>query len=488
MASETGSPRAPFRAYAVLTGVFFAVHAAYWAAGVRFDRSSLDGVMHFLDPELLRTRLLESLWYLHIQPPLFNLFTGLVLKVTPKSPWLFHLIFLALGLNLYLCAFTLSVRLGVRRGLAAVLATLLMASPGFILWEHFLLYEFPAASLLALAAVLLFRVAERGTWGSIAGFFLCLFIVCGIRSLFHWAYLVLVLGALLAMLPQYRRRLLIVGLVPVLLLGAFYAKNAALFGSFTASTFVDKNLWIMTAGNIGWEEKQQLVAAGKLSPLSLVNRWASLDAYPPEYREVPERFAGIPALAETHKRNGEVNYNHYGNIAICKVYGQDARYVLFHRPEAYLAAVAMSAYRFLGPTDSPPVSPQNKAAMPWALGFYNKVVYAQFPLDLRPHIPWLARAGFTPYLSLFLGLPAAFLFGVWSLVRWCRSTRTLRLDPQRLVLGFLLANIVVVAVLGCALDFHETARYRFLVSAFSVALMGMLLEAAWNRLAARTRS
>jgi hypothetical protein len=484
---EAASTVAARRWYAGLTGVFLAVHAAYWAAGVRFDRGSLNGVMHFLDAELLRTRLLESLWYLHIQPPLFNLFAGLVLKVTPEASWLFHAIFLALGLNLYLCTFALQTRLGVDRRIAAALATLFMAGPGFILWEHFLLYEFPAASLLALAALLLLRAAERGTLRAYTAFFACLFVVCGIRSLFHWGYLLLVLAALLALRPAHWRVVLPVALVPIILLGGFYAKNAALFGSFTASTFVDKNLWIMTAGNIGWEEKNRLVEEGKLSPLSLVNRWASLDAYPPEYREVPDRFAHIPALAQTHKRNGEVNYNHYGNIAICKVYGEDARYILRHRPEAYAAAVALSAYRFLGPTHSPPVSPQNKAAIPWAIGFYDRVVLAQLPFDLRPHVPWFERAGFTPYLTLLLGVPAAFAFGVWTLARWCRDNRTLCLDPPRIVIGFLLANIALVALLGCALDFHETARYRFLVSAYSVALAGMMAQAALGRMRAVSR-
>jgi len=65
--------------------VYIASQAFYWAAGWKFDHSLLYFTMHLLDPELLRTRLLESLWYMHMQPPLFNLFTGWGLKLFPQT-------------------------------------------------------------------------------------------------------------------------------------------------------------------------------------------------------------------------------------------------------------------------------------------------------------------------------------------------------------------------------------------------------------------
>ena len=50
-------------------------------AGVRFDAHALGIYYQFIDPPLLESRLLESLFYSHGQPPLFNLFLGLVLKI-----------------------------------------------------------------------------------------------------------------------------------------------------------------------------------------------------------------------------------------------------------------------------------------------------------------------------------------------------------------------------------------------------------------------
>lgn len=479
--------RAASTQWLALLGAFLLVHAGYWLAGVRFDTGSLHPFMQYLDPELLRTRLLESIWYLHIQPPLFNLFLGIGLKLDPGCAWFFQGSFLVCGFMLYSCTYLLQRRLGVRAPLAFVLSTLFMASPGFILWEHFLLYEFPCAALLALSAVLLWDFAERGRAGVVWGFFGALFLVAGMRSLFHLGYLILVGGSLVAGRPLWWRRVLPAALVALSLLGAFYAKNYVLFGQFTACTFVQKNFWIMTAGNIGWEDKVRAVEEGRLSPLVLINRWADLAAYPREYAEVPERFREVPVLSNPKKAEGGENYNHFGNIAISKVYGEDAWRVFCERPQAYLAALALSSYRYFAPTSSPPVSPENKAVMQSALWFYDRVLLLHLPDSWRERVPFLHRAGTAPYVTLHLGLPLVTLYGcwlLWPLARRAVSSRRLpALSTRELVLGFMLANILLVAVLGCALDFHETPRYRFLTNAFHITLTGMLAQALleWMR-------
>lgn len=485
------SHRAAGLRWLALLSTFLVVHAAYWAAGIRFDSASLHTFMQYLDPELLRTRLVESLWYLHIQPPIFNLYIGIGLKLDPACRWFFQATFLACGFTLYACTYLLQRRLGVRAPLAFVLATLFMASPGFILWEHFLLYEFPCAALLALSALLLWRLADEGKHRWAWALFFCIFLIAGMRSLFHLAYLPLVGAALLAARPRWWRALLPPVIATTLLLGGFYAKNYLLFGQFTACTFVQKNFWIMTAGNIGWDEKVRAVDAGHLSPLVLINRWADLAAYPPEYAQVPARFRDIPVLNNPKKSTGGENYNHYGNIAIAKVYGDDAWQVFGDKPQAYLAALALSTYRYFAPTSSPPVSPQNKDAIGPMLWFYDQVLALHLPDSLRLKIPFLYRAGTAPYLSLHLGLPLVTLYGCWLLRPLLRRTLLERRLPQpstqELLLGFLLANILLVAILGCALDFHETPRYRFLTNAFHLALAGLLLENLLNTAGNRIR-
>ena len=455
-----------------LSACFAAVHGFYLLAGVRFNDRTLIEVMHFLDPVLLKTRLLESVWYLHIQPPLFNLFTGLVLKVTPDSPWLFQAIFLACGLCLYLNVFVLQLKLGVGPRLAAALSTVFMASPSFILWEQYLLYTMPIAALLSAAALCLLYYLERHTVAPLAGFFLCIFLLCGIASMFHLGYYVLMAGGLLAFGKGHRRQILTVGALPFLVLFGFYFKNYLLFGEFNVCTFAEKNLWIMTAGNMPWDEKNKLVEEGKISKLSLVNRWASLDAYPFEYKAVPERFQQIPALAKTHKTNDTVNYNHYGYIANCSVYGDDAKYVLLHRPRHFIVSTVQSWYRYFKSSSALPVSPENQQYIRPMIAIYDYGVYGKCPFDLAPYSRLVQMTDTPPYFFLLFGLPLVLLYAVYRAWRPGRHHIT---PAQRALLLFVAFNIFMVAALGCSFDYLETARYRFTTDGLSVVLLGLLL-------------
>src|SRR5262245_9222902 len=69
--------------------------------GVRFDDAELGSAFQFLDPEQLRTNLVQSIFYEHIQPPLFNLYLGLGLRF-PDPHAFFAVIARVIGLALHL--------------------------------------------------------------------------------------------------------------------------------------------------------------------------------------------------------------------------------------------------------------------------------------------------------------------------------------------------------------------------------------------------
>lgn len=70
--------------YALLAIVFAVSRLGYYLLGVRFDARPVLHYYQFVDPELLKHRLVESLFYLHIQPPGWNLYIGAVLKFFPR--------------------------------------------------------------------------------------------------------------------------------------------------------------------------------------------------------------------------------------------------------------------------------------------------------------------------------------------------------------------------------------------------------------------
>src|SRR5215211_1207845 len=83
---------------AVVVGFSFLLsRLVYFQAGLRFDNTPPKYYYQFIDPQLLKTRLFESIWYLHGQPPLFNALTGVLYQFFSSQSKIYQLLFLALG-------------------------------------------------------------------------------------------------------------------------------------------------------------------------------------------------------------------------------------------------------------------------------------------------------------------------------------------------------------------------------------------------------
>src|SRR5437868_7576581 len=130
--------RSQDRRYLLALGLAFAVsRVVFRLVGVRFSTDQLRIAIQYLDPELLRHHLAQSVWYLHTQPPLYNLYLGTVLKLFPGHEGLaFHAVHLALGLAFVLALYLLLVGFSLPRPAAAAIALLVSVSPAAILYEN----------------------------------------------------------------------------------------------------------------------------------------------------------------------------------------------------------------------------------------------------------------------------------------------------------------------------------------------------------------
>ena len=211
---------------------FVVSRVLYYQAGIRFDATPLFKYWQFIDPELMRSDLLRSMYYLHMQPPGYNFAVGLVLKLFPESyARVFALAYLAIGLLIAMALFEL-MRLGVGDWLAAATTALFTISPGVVMYENFLIYEYPILLLLLAAALALFRFCRRPTSGNALLFFGLILALTLIRNAFHLLY-VLVIAAGLAWALPAARRAVTVGALPVIGVDlAIYVKNWILFGAF----------------------------------------------------------------------------------------------------------------------------------------------------------------------------------------------------------------------------------------------------------------
>src|SRR5258707_4422795 len=98
MPAETGRMAAPARDWhlPVLLALFVAARLCALAAGV-VPTARIPDHWQFQNPQILRDHLGAGLWYLHSQPPLWNLLYGISLKVFGTAALLYAA---AIGSNL----------------------------------------------------------------------------------------------------------------------------------------------------------------------------------------------------------------------------------------------------------------------------------------------------------------------------------------------------------------------------------------------------
>src|SRR2546427_13289011 len=98
----------PTKSLLVTLVLYFCSRVLLCGIGIRFDVSGLEWYYQFIDPLLLKTRLLERLYYDPYQPPLFNLFLGVVLKLCcTRAAFVFQSVYLLMGYTLTISIFML---------------------------------------------------------------------------------------------------------------------------------------------------------------------------------------------------------------------------------------------------------------------------------------------------------------------------------------------------------------------------------------------
>jgi len=475
----------PGRLSLALAASFAAAHGVYYLWGIRFDDTPLLWFWQYSDPQLLKVKLLESVFYMHSQPPLFNLFLGAVLKITAgDGRYVFQGVYLAAGLTLYLSLFWLQVKLGVSRGLAFATSGLFMLSPSFLLYEHWLFYTFPVAALLTLSAFLFYElVTTRRGWAAVA-FFATSFLVCGVRHVFHLAYYVVVAGAVVVLCAGARKKVLLAAAVPFAVLFSFYAKNYVLFGQFSASSLGGMYLWEMTGYFLSPEERAALGADGKLSPVTAVPAFSELGRYPPAFAE-DTRFAGVDALTQPNKSTGPNNYNHLAYVAISRVYMKDALAVVRYRPRAYLRGLLRSWFMYFRSSSDYASGVRfldeagNQSRISYVERFYDYFFYGKVPLGPPlPRVFALFNLKCPPYAYLYLviWLPLLVYYGFRLVLKRDAAAAAGLSREQRLTALYVCFNVIYVALAGTMFNWAESNRMRFLSDPLYVALLGVFVQ------------
>lgn len=460
----------------------------YWHEGVLFDLRTLGWFFQFIEPQLLHERLLESVYYLHSQPPLFNLFLGGVLQAFPESAAdVFAWLYVGMGLLLSTCLYGLLVRLGISRWPSALVTVLFMVSPATVLYENWLFYTYPEALLLCASALLFHRFMTSGRPGAGVALFASLGTLALVRSAFHLLWYLAMVGLVLVTCSRASRRtVLLAAAGPLLVLLALYTKNAALFGTFSASSWFGMNFAQIALKQSPLAERQDLVREGKASALALQEPFLPLSSYAAEYRQVSG--PDVPVLRREMKPSHWPNFNHEGYVRLSRDFARESFAVVRARPGTYLGNVLRGVRLFFTPASDYPFVANNREQIPRLSWLYNCCLLGMYGAN-APEMrgDWLTREEIDErtlwnWLGLFvLGLGSA------GVLAWREHRSTGAFSAEGATRLFLASNILYVALLSNLFEYLENNRIRYPIDPLILALGVAGLTACARAVRARLR-
>ncbi len=462
----------------------------YYLAGIRFQTDILWNNFQFIDVALLRTRLWESIFYFHMQPPLMNILVGTLVKCFPDHYGeAMHGVYMATGLASSLLLFRLLRYLAVSTTLALLFTLVFTINPGTVLYENFPTYE-PLIMFLLLGWAIVFRrlIRSPGFWQSFVffGFYACL---AWLRALYH-LYFMLALIPLIAWFVQTKRRDVVAGaVIPCLSVLALYMKNLVVFGLFGASSWFGFANSTTTLHQLTDDEREHLIMRGDLDDFGRMDGIFAAADYAPYVKVSP---TGIPVLYNPVKSTGAQNTNHLVYLKANLLYQKVSRQVLIHAPQAYLRSVVIAWFcYFRPPTDFFQFEPLREHIRKFDRAL-NIVEFGQFREATGKGLRALKGAGNTFSLALYTGTFLIVLFPLlwaWGLISVWRSVRD-NLGRVRIGLTtFVIGNIVFTMMTVNFLSSFENNRYRFPTDCLYVVLLATWIQAAIrSRKAARVMS
>jgi Glycosyltransferase family 87 len=309
------------------------------ASGVGMSSDELALHWQLLDIGALEHNPFGAVWYLHTQPPGYNLLVGLVAwSPLPLAGTLYALNVAALA-GTGLLIHDLLVRWGTGPVVAGVVAAAGILSPSLVSAMHWGHYEVLVAFLLVAALWCAQRFLDGprpGLLVAVAG----LLTLCGlVRSLFHpvWIVAAVVVLALLRRVP--RRHVVAALAVPIVLLGGWMLKNAIVFDTATTSSWLGFNLQRGVVAAMQADDVEDAVATGRVSSLAHERPWAFIEDYRPWVGACRPTSHPVTARPEKPAVGGQraPNFNHECYLPVYEQALADATQLVRDHPARYVA-------------------------------------------------------------------------------------------------------------------------------------------------------
>ncbi len=412
-----------------------------------------------LPMDAMRRNLAESLWNLHAQPPLFNLYGFVIQKLfgLPNHLTAQHYVQIVLGSIMSGMLYSILRHLIRRPRTAFVAALIISLNPVIFLYESFILYTLLTAFLAVAAVFALVRFCETSRPSRLLIFVGVVNILILTRSAYHAILLVpiLVLVGILAA-RQWRRVIPLALLICLPTLG-WYAKNQVKFGFFGASSWMGSNMWRCVSSNYSKEELWAFQREGVLDREAVMCKYFDP---PSDFRELGfDKTSTIDVLSRD-------DYNNINMIDISLMHLRNAKRLKAHDPRHYYENV-VRAYGFLckPSNETRPLTDNTHRIMPhiWLASHLNgrKLAHATN-----------ARFGtsFTSFYQLLI--PFSVLVFLLRLALRARFSwqRWIGLVRANAVAATMAGIIVYVTLVSCLFEYGENCRFKFSIEAVILML------------------
>ena len=453
--------------------LYIASTVLFFLLGVAFDMSTADYFMQFIDPKLLEQRFFESMWYYHATPPMLNLIyaTGLNVFGAHQEAF-FSLLYHAFGALTAFAVYLLTLKLSASRVAAGIVTALLLFNPDFVLFQNWLMYEFPAVTFLTLSAWALYRyVQTRNTKWCVALFALLAALLLT-RSVFHLAWMVLAVGILAVLCRDNWRQILTAAALPLLVVAGWYGKNLYYFGSFSSSTWLGLGFANISTLILTKPELEQMVQRGEISGLALISRYTQLDVL---FSATDGPPSGIPVLDDVVTSTKALNFNYRPLVAISRGYFRDGVKAIEAHPSTYVMGLGLSNQLFFSPNHINPFYLRHNRNAALAVHRWTMPVLYGIPVGVEfvrvprygwkngPDVPIWTSVPLMIEWVLFLG------YGYMQFRNGARATDRTQ-QARAIVIGFIVFTCLYVYAVGTAVELGENSRYRFLVEPLFMVL------------------
>ncbi len=470
-----------FLLWLILT--FIISRLLYRNAGIQFDHNPLDWFWQYIDPYLLRTDFARSIFYLHAQPPLMNIFLGTVINIFSDHQFtVFWLCYLILGITLTITLYLLLKSIGIAPLIATGLVAIFIVSPACILYENWLFYTYPICVTLVVSALMWVKFTQRPRFIYALLFFTGLGLTALLWSLFH---LIWILGCAIVLLflhPGQRKHIILSLIITLALVGGWYTKNLLLYRQFTASTWWGMNFSKMTNSMLSFKERQAIYHQAIISEISLIPPFSELTKYQPYIG--PDSLTDIPILDLQKKMSGAPNFNHLAYIKIARSYGKDAFKILFTKPTAYLRGLTEAIGIFFVPADYYYFLKPNREKIQTFARIFNLIFLGNFNTRINSRLR--TNNPLRYYLQSFTNT------GLWLIAAYLLTLvlgyRLKRQNPGLYrALLFCWLTISYAFLVGNFTEVGENNRFRFALDPLVIPFIAITIQNILPRYFPRTR-